>query len=517
MIGLLSPSGSVVVIYPHRLPYGQVVLPGSSKVEIIDYGAALQMIDLDECISVYSVSSEEMAAVQQRCQYESLALSAAHVLEQRQPPPSAAAVYHAAVLLRDILDRDPEAFDGLMIESGAVRIARGRLEMFSAGQFEPLVRHFDSYLSRNEWITTAIGGPPYEDDLLPVLAAAAYDCRWSTFLSLLWYKPTVDVSWLLGRCDAPKYVWNLASLVGTSAPHSRRSGIRYKEFVLQQRGSGEEDLRRVLTGVLLNRARNCAVACFGFDDNVARNALDAAVTSTFVLSPFTTPSTESVASEAAALLDQLQRRITEAGLTYLLWRSRGVYIDGTFLSQLASFVVSNLTAQVRADLKQLKGRHIQAVVLSGCFDLPISTVSELLGISVRETLTLVRDASELFVGQGHIAVSRTRETLRRSVTDFARVAPLPSAYVGAWLSGLDGDDVLRQRRGWIAAARMKVKKRDMERRSAQRLRRVELRELDEDVFRTAEELGIDIARPERGSAASGPYGAVAWYSQGHGP
>ena len=28
---------------------------------------------------------------------------------------------------------------------------------------------------------------------------------------------------------------------------------------------------------------------------------------------------------------------------------------------------------------------------------------------------------------------------------------------------------------------------------------IELRELDEDVFRTAEELGIDISRPERGS------------------
>ena len=28
---------------------------------------------------------------------------------------------------------------------------------------------------------------------------------------------------------------------------------------------------------------------------------------------------------------------------------------------------------------------------------------------------------------------------------------------------------------------------------------IEMRELDEDVFRTAEELGIDISRPERGS------------------
>ena len=28
---------------------------------------------------------------------------------------------------------------------------------------------------------------------------------------------------------------------------------------------------------------------------------------------------------------------------------------------------------------------------------------------------------------------------------------------------------------------------------------IEMRELDEEVFRTAEELGIDISRPERGS------------------
>jgi DNA-directed RNA polymerase subunit beta len=28
---------------------------------------------------------------------------------------------------------------------------------------------------------------------------------------------------------------------------------------------------------------------------------------------------------------------------------------------------------------------------------------------------------------------------------------------------------------------------------------IEMRELDEDVFRTAEELGIDLSRPERGS------------------
>ncbi|HET9770278.1 MAG TPA: hypothetical protein VFS16_05270, partial [Acidimicrobiia bacterium] len=28
---------------------------------------------------------------------------------------------------------------------------------------------------------------------------------------------------------------------------------------------------------------------------------------------------------------------------------------------------------------------------------------------------------------------------------------------------------------------------------------IEMRELDEDVFRTAEELGIDISRPERGT------------------
>ena len=28
---------------------------------------------------------------------------------------------------------------------------------------------------------------------------------------------------------------------------------------------------------------------------------------------------------------------------------------------------------------------------------------------------------------------------------------------------------------------------------------IEMREMDEDVFRTAEELGIDISRPERGS------------------
>ena len=30
---------------------------------------------------------------------------------------------------------------------------------------------------------------------------------------------------------------------------------------------------------------------------------------------------------------------------------------------------------------------------------------------------------------------------------------------------------------------------------------IEMRELDEDVFRTAEELGIDLSRPERGSDA----------------
>ncbi|MCX7621782.1 MAG: hypothetical protein N2037_13170, partial [Acidimicrobiales bacterium] len=28
---------------------------------------------------------------------------------------------------------------------------------------------------------------------------------------------------------------------------------------------------------------------------------------------------------------------------------------------------------------------------------------------------------------------------------------------------------------------------------------IEMRELDEDIFRTAEELGIDLSRPERGS------------------
>jgi len=28
---------------------------------------------------------------------------------------------------------------------------------------------------------------------------------------------------------------------------------------------------------------------------------------------------------------------------------------------------------------------------------------------------------------------------------------------------------------------------------------IEMREIDEDVYRTAEELGIDISRPERGS------------------
>ena len=28
---------------------------------------------------------------------------------------------------------------------------------------------------------------------------------------------------------------------------------------------------------------------------------------------------------------------------------------------------------------------------------------------------------------------------------------------------------------------------------------IEMREIDEDVFRTSEELGIDISRPERGS------------------
>ena len=28
---------------------------------------------------------------------------------------------------------------------------------------------------------------------------------------------------------------------------------------------------------------------------------------------------------------------------------------------------------------------------------------------------------------------------------------------------------------------------------------IEMREMDEDVFRTAEELGIDLSRPERGS------------------
>ena len=97
----------------------------------------------------------------------------------------------------------------------------------------------------------------------------------------------------------------------------------------------------------------------------------------------------------------------------------------------------------------------------------------------------------------HAALGKALDFDASTWARLLRQGPRPAAYVFTTTYCSTCPDVFEQLHAAIVASRQRVELAAvvMDAQGAQ----VEMAEIDEDVFRAAEELGIDISRPERGS------------------